>query len=230
MACKIINIIKTIKLKMVGKKKNIHISLKSNIGDDVRLEGDNYIGEDTFLEHCNIGKMTYIANNCNFVNTSFGKYCSIGPECRVIFGDHPTNTFVSTHPAFYSFQRPAGKCYVSTNKFDEIRYFDEKNGIYVEIGNDVWLATNVTILSGVKIGDGAIIGAGSIVCNDIPPYAIASGVPAKVKKYRFNTEQINILSKYKWWNRSEKWIVNNAELFDDIDKLLNVLIQEDNSE
>jgi maltose O-acetyltransferase len=54
----------------------------------------------------------------------------------------------------------------------------------VKVGNDVWIAANVTILKGVTIGDGAIIGAGAVVTKDIPPMAVAVGNPAKVVKYR----------------------------------------------
>ena len=47
----------------------------------------------------------------------------------------------------------------------------------VTIGQCVWLGNNVIILGGVTIGEGAIIQAGSVVCKDIPPYAIA-GTPS----------------------------------------------------
>lgn len=50
----------------------------------------------------------------------------------------------------------------------------------VVIGNDVWLATKVTVLPGARIGDGAIIGAGAVVRDEIPAHAIAVGVPARV--------------------------------------------------
>lgn len=54
----------------------------------------------------------------------------------------------------------------------------------VVIGDNVWLGSRVVILGGVTIGEGAIIQAGAVVVNDIPPYAIAGGNPAKVFKYR----------------------------------------------
>lgn len=54
----------------------------------------------------------------------------------------------------------------------------------VIIGRDVWIGTGAKILKGVTIGDGAIIGANAVVANDIPPYAIAVGIPARVIKFR----------------------------------------------
>lgn len=68
------------------------------------------------------------------------------------------------------------------------------------IGNDVWVGANVIIARGVKIGDGAIIGANSLVINDVPPYAIVGGSPAKVLKYRFSEEIIQDLLALQWWN------------------------------
>jgi len=50
----------------------------------------------------------------------------------------------------------------------------------VTIGNKVWIGNRSTILKGVTIGDGAVIAAGSVVTKDIPPAALAGGVPAKV--------------------------------------------------
>lgn len=47
------------------------------------------------------------------------------------------------------------------------------------IGNDVWIASHVTILQGVTIGDGAVIAANSLVNKDVPPYTIVGGSPAK---------------------------------------------------
>lgn len=49
----------------------------------------------------------------------------------------------------------------------------------IKIGNDVWIASSVTILKGVKIGDGAVIAANSVVNKDVPAYKIFGGTPAK---------------------------------------------------
>ncbi|MFX4262576.1 acyltransferase [Pelotomaculum propionicicum] len=50
----------------------------------------------------------------------------------------------------------------------------------VEIGANVLIGSNVTILPGVRIGDGSVVGAGSLVNRDIPPHALAAGVPARI--------------------------------------------------
>jgi acetyltransferase-like isoleucine patch superfamily enzyme len=54
----------------------------------------------------------------------------------------------------------------------------------VTIGDDVWIGSKAAILDNVHIGQGAVIGAGTVVTRDIPPYAVAVGVPAKVIRYR----------------------------------------------
>lgn len=54
----------------------------------------------------------------------------------------------------------------------------------LSIGNDVWIGAKATITKGVTIGDQAIIGANAVVTRDIPPRAVAVGIPAKVIRYR----------------------------------------------
>lgn len=52
------------------------------------------------------------------------------------------------------------------------------------IEDNVWIGNRVTITGNVTIGEGAIIAAGSVVCRDIPKYAIVGGNPAQIIKYR----------------------------------------------
>ena len=70
------------------------------------------------------------------------------------------------------------------------------------IGNDVWIGQNAVILPGVHIGDGAIVGANSVVGSDIDPYTIVVGNPAKVLRKRFDDELIDLILRFKWWDRS----------------------------
>jgi serine O-acetyltransferase len=48
------------------------------------------------------------------------------------------------------------------------------------VGNDVFIGCHASVLGGVKIGDGARIAANSLVISDVPPGAVAIGVPARV--------------------------------------------------
>ncbi len=62
----------------------------------------------------------------------------------------------------------------------------QKKPVFIE--SDVWIGGGSVVLPGVTIGTGAVVAAGSIITKDIPAYAIAAGVPAKVLKYRDGTE------------------------------------------
>lgn len=50
----------------------------------------------------------------------------------------------------------------------------------IEVFDNVFIGSNVTIMSGVKIGPNAIVAAGAVVTKDVPPGSIVGGVPAKV--------------------------------------------------
>lgn len=81
------------------------------------------------------------------------------------------------------------------------------------IANDVWIGQRATILGGVTVGSGAVIGTKAVVTQDVPPYAIVAGNPAKIIKYRFDEDTINKLNQIKWWywpeekfNANKDWI------------------------
>lgn len=60
----------------------------------------------------------------------------------------------------------------------------------VVIGKNVWIGANSVILHGVKIGNNSVIGAGSTVIEDVPPYSVAVGNPAKIiRQYDSETKQ-----------------------------------------
>lgn len=85
----------------------------------------------------------------------------------------------------------------------------KRKGIHV--GHDVWIGRNAAIMPGVKIGDGAVIGAHAVVARDVPPYAVATGNPAKVVKYRFDDQVISKLLTIRWWDWDEGKIKREAE-------------------
>lgn len=50
----------------------------------------------------------------------------------------------------------------------------------IAVGRGCWVGAGAVLLPGVTVGEGAIIGANAVVTRDIPPYAIAAGVPARL--------------------------------------------------
>ncbi|KIQ94231.1 2,3,4,5-tetrahydropyridine-2,6-dicarboxylate N-acetyltransferase [Anoxybacillus thermarum] len=52
----------------------------------------------------------------------------------------------------------------------------------VIVEDDVMIGANAVILEGVTVGKGAVVAAGAIVTEDVPPYTVVAGVPARVIK------------------------------------------------
>lgn len=212
--------------KSQNRKKGCIFAKGSHISADDVFEGNNYINGKVVASH--IGYGTYISDGCFFRNCKIGRFCSIASDVRMIRGTHPTTKLVSTSPAFHLKNTGVGKSFVKEDTFSPYDKKCESDPRFeVAIGNDVWIGCQVSILQGVSIGDGAAIGAGSVVTKDIPPYAIAAGVPAKVVKYRFHDEQIQFLQNIRWWEKEDAWLEGHAELFQDIDALMSCVRQTD---
>lgn len=214
------------RLKYLGK--GVVLSRGSNVGGfSTTFEGGNRIGEQTTFTG-SIGYGSYIGRNC-YITAKIGRYCSIAGHVRTAIGRHPTDTFVSTHPAFFSVAEQSGFTYVKQGKFEELRAADEV-GNSVVIGNDVWIGEGAILLDGVTVGDGAVIAAGAVVVKNVPPYTVVGGVPAKEIKKRFSDAEIEFLLRTEWWNRPKDWICRHADLFEDIGRLMNALNSETSEE
>jgi len=133
-------------------------------------------------------------------------------------GEHPSKDFVSTHPMFYSTIGQSNPVIVEKSLFDEFPT--------TVIGNDVWIGARAVLKTGVKIGDGAIVAAGAIVVNDVEPYSIVGGVPAKHIRYRFSQEQIGTLLESRWWEKDLEWLKANKHLFARIDDFVGARIDD----
>ena len=142
-----------------------------------------------------VGRYSYIGMNALINKTKIGAFCSIGNNFTSGLGIHPTNG-ISTSPMFYSTLKQNGTTLSQLNKIVE---FEE-----VEIGNDVFVGENVTILSGVKVGNGAVIGA----------------VPSQLIHSRFSQEQIDALERIQWWNFDDDQLKNVERMFWNIDEFI----------
>lgn len=150
-----------------------------------------------------VGEFTYIADSdfeshvtnhyeWNGDKLVIGKFCQIatGVEFVMNGANHQMNS-VTTFPFFTlpAWEAPPPKPGDMPYKGDTV------------IGNDVWIGQNAVILPGVHIGDGAIIGANAVVGCDVAPYTIVVGNPVRVLRKRFDEEMIDLLLRWKWWNK-----------------------------
>ena len=177
---------------------------------------DSIIGKHVFLGfkvkfyNSEIGDYSYINSKTLVNHTQIGKFCSIASNVQFGLAIHPTD-LISTHPTFYANNK-------MFETFSTKNYFNEYKKI--KIGNDVWIGSRALIMGGVTINNGAIIAAGSIVTKDVKPYEVVGGVPAKHIKFRLSNDEIAHLEEIKWWNRDEKWLRENYELFLDNKKFI----------
>jgi acetyltransferase-like isoleucine patch superfamily enzyme len=54
----------------------------------------------------------------------------------------------------------------------------------IVVGDRAWIAIGATILGGVTIGEGAVVAAGAVVTNDVEPFAVVGGIPARKLRER----------------------------------------------
>jgi hypothetical protein len=130
-----------------------------------------------------------------------GAYSALSEEAIVMLGGEHAIDRVTTFPLRIRLQLPgAGEDGIPVPTGDTV------------IGSDVWLTMRTFVRSGVTIGDGAIVASGAVVINDVPPFAIVGGNPAKVIRYRFSPEQIEALLEIRWWDWPDDLVVEATPL------------------
>jgi acetyltransferase-like isoleucine patch superfamily enzyme len=198
------------KLSLERKHRARHLSI-GYLARCVDCDFGNYnnIYPGVVLTRVRIGDFSYVSHDSKISDADIGKFCCIGPEVLIGLGLHPSRDFVSIHPAFYS---TLGQSQIA---FAERQYFEERQRTV--IGNDVWIGARVIIPGGVRIGDGAIIGSGAVVSEDIPPFAVAGGVPARVIRSRFTPEQIEKISRSRWWDMEPSTLEKEYRAFHDFE-------------
>lgn len=118
---------------------------------------------DCFGGEINIGRNGFLGPYCVLYghgNITIGNDCLIAMGCKLVAGNHT----IAAPDSLIRLQPDIAK--------------------HIIIGNDVWLGADVKVLAGVTIGDGCIVGAGSVVTENLQPYSIAVGSPARVIKKR----------------------------------------------
>lgn len=131
---------------------------------------------------------------------------SLGPGSKIAGGvriDHPENVwlgqgcFVGERCILYGYDKitigdnvliaPDVLMITRNHVFSDIAVPIREQGYRqapITIEDGVWIGFRAIVLPGITIGRGAIIAAGAVVTNDVPAYAIAGGVPARLIKRR----------------------------------------------
>ena len=107
--------------------------------------------------NCIIGEKTFINHNAYLMDGAeikIGDNCFIGPNCGM---------YTAAHPIFF-----------------EERNKGLEKALPINIGDNVWIGGDVTILPGASIGNNSVIGAKSLVTKDIPANVVAFGNPCRV--------------------------------------------------
>src|SRR6516225_4704265 len=127
-----------------------------------RCDADACLSFGTIFSHptAEVGRTVYV-----------GPYCSLGDvtlEDDVLIGSHVS---VANGGAQHGTERLDVPVREQPGKWPR-----------VTVGRDTWIGDRAVVLA--DVGQHCVIGAGSVVCNPVPDYAIAVGVPARVVRYR----------------------------------------------
>ena len=196
--------------KMLGTEPVIHSEVKIS-GSDIGQWTE--IGERTDIVESSIGDYSYCAGYNSIYYATVGKFCSIATFVRINPGNHPMDRVIQHHCTYRRRQYGFAQA-------DDAAFFDWRRSSHCRIGHDVWIGHGATVMAGVSIGSGAVIGAGAVVTKDIPPYAIAVGVPAKVIRYRFPADRISRLLRLEWWNWSREKMEESFDKLCDLEEFL----------
>ena len=142
-----------------------------------------------------------------------GSYCSIANDVHFILDDgFHQQSEITSFPHLDQLKKKSIRFQnqtiedFKTSKIPSIAH-------HTEIGHDVWIGMNATIVPQVNIGSGATVMAGAVVTTDVPAYSVVGGVPARVVKMKHSPEQIQDLLAIAWWNWPAEQVETNAADF-----------------
>lgn len=176
------------------------------VGRDVRgfrrssFEGANQVNHGACLQgEVHVGYGSTIGVGCYVAGpVVLGRWCQLAPYASIYGSNHPTN-----HLSTYVNPRLVGGV---VGRFNDRRR--------VVVGNDVWLGHGALVLPGVTLGDGAVVGGGSVVTDDVEPFTIVVGNPARPVRRRFSAEVQELITRSRWWDRTEEELESCRPVFE----------------
>ncbi len=196
-------------LYIIGFFKNLfnpRISLLALVSRDCTIDKQATIHRWAKVKRgSKVGAYSFVSAGTVVDNTSIGRFCCISDHCCIGLPVHDPH-LLSMSPVFTVKNNAAKTSWVE----HDLRDFESPP---VTIGHDVWVGTHAIIMGGLTIGDGAFVAAGAVVTNDVPPYAIVGGVPARLIKYRFTPETISLIRQTAWWDQPESFLKENRDMF-----------------
>lgn len=180
---------------------------------EILLEAPCSLKWTTYQHSIHLGAFSYQVSGFCF-GARIGRYCSFGEDIQIGRQNHPL-TWVSTSPAFYTYDRMIrlDGGFEGAESYHDYRFSARSRPVQAKIttiGNDVWIGHGAMISAGVTVGDGAIIAANAVVTKDVLPYAVVAGNPAVLKKMRFPAEIIAQMLTAKWW-RFAPWQLTHLD-------------------
>ncbi|MGZ6977458.1 MAG: bifunctional UDP-N-acetylglucosamine diphosphorylase/glucosamine-1-phosphate N-acetyltransferase GlmU [Acidimicrobiia bacterium] len=158
------------------------ISTGAVVGPDTHLV-DTIVGERAVVRQT-VAREAEIGDDC-----TVGPYVSLRPGTRLATGAH-VGTFVETknaeigegakvpHLAYVGDAEIGPRANLGAGTITA--NYDGRDKHRTVIGADARIASNTVLVAPVEIGEGAYTGAGAVVNQDVPPGAMAKGVPAEI--------------------------------------------------
>lgn len=164
---------------MIIDKFKFKIYKFNYLGQNIRISENIFLGNSKNIrieDDVFIGNQAYIDA---VAKISIKKGSMIGPRFTCISGNH----------------------YYDSKDLKAIPYDNRILLQPISIGENVWIASCVSILPGITIGEGAVIGMGVTVYKDVPAYSIVVGNPMKIIKYRDKDIYNKLKNEEKIYNK-----------------------------
>ncbi len=173
-------------------------------------DGEPRVHASATVRECKLGKFTEVKERVSLAESTLGDYSYIERHAQVIYADIGKFSAIAADACINALAHPLERVSQHKITYRPNEYFvgakvdaafrESRRGARVTIGHDAWIGHGAIIMPGVAIGDGAVVGAGSVVRENVAPYAIVAGTPARFIRWRFEPDVAKRLQALAWWD------------------------------